>query len=87
METVTIQSRMVHFEERSITVEIQMLNQAKTQLKSLMWCHFVHFDIKSGKSAIHDAELTQRFGQIHFPIEQKTFEERVFAVTKEFSKI
>ena len=41
METVTIQSRMVHFEERSITVEIQMLNQAKTQLKSLMWCHFV----------------------------------------------
>jgi len=76
METVAIQSHLIAFSEKSLSVEMSMWNEKKTKLKSLFWVKFIHFDIKNQSSLKHTAELMSLFEQVIVPVEHNSFEER-----------
>ena len=82
IETVTVESQVINFSQRSIQVEMRMFNEEKTELKAVMWSKFVYFDIKSQKGAEHSEEFMNLFGEAHAPIEAKTFEERMHNILK-----
>ena len=78
METVTIQSSLISFNERSLLFEAKMFNENKTQLKALLWSKLAHYSLSSRKSQEHSAELMQLFAKVQLPLENTaSFEERV----------
>ena len=78
MEVVTIETRLIQFSESSLLIEALMWNEAKTELKSIMWVKLVHFNIQLQKSNKHSLELMKLFNEVNFPLEDKpTFDERV----------
>lgn len=78
LEKVTIETKLIDFSASSLLVEAVMWNENKTHIKAIMWAKLVHFSIKAQHSFKHSEELMNFFGQVHYPIENKTtFEERV----------
>jgi len=75
-ETVLIESKLINYTPKSASLEMQMWNKNKTQLKSIFWTRFVYFNAKTQQTVQHSEELTNLFKQIVVPIEQGTFEER-----------
>lgn len=87
METVLIQSTIIGFGERNVSVEIRMWNSDKTQIKALLWADFVHFNLKTQKSEPHSKELMERFGPLeNHDIEKVTFEKRIEQVKNKTAK-
>lgn len=76
-ETVTIESQIIGFTERSLQVELRMFDEVKTHLKSIMWSKFAYFDIRHQKGANHSSEFMNLFAEAHAPLASKTFEERM----------
>lgn len=78
METVVIQSTILSLREKDILVEMMMWNKDKTQLKSLLWSTFVHFNLATQKSEIHSQELVDYFKPFENPLPQPAdFEQRI----------
>jgi acyl-CoA thioester hydrolase len=78
LETVTIESRLIHFSEYSLLIEAFMWDEHKTKLKCVMWTKLVHFNIKTQKSQKHSNELMQLFADIVNPLQiPSSFDERV----------
>lgn len=78
LEKVTVETKLIDFSVSSLLVEAVMWNENKTHIKAIMWAKLVHFSIKAQQSFKHSEELMNFFGQVHYPIENKTtFEERV----------
>jgi acyl-CoA thioester hydrolase len=78
LETVTIESRLIHFSEYSLLIEAFMWDEHKTRLKCVMWAKLVHFNIKTQKSQKHSNELMQLFAAIVNPLQNlSSFDERV----------
>lgn len=78
METVVIETQLIHHEDKSLVFEACMWNEDKTSLKALMWSKLVHFNLKTKKSETHSAELMTLFGQVdNFLNVPTTFEERL----------
>lgn len=80
MERVVIQTQLIHFGERDISVEMRMLSEDKKTLKAFCWVNFVHFKMATGKSELHSEELLGLFGLVHEPIEANSFDERFGAL-------
>ncbi len=76
METVVMESKLINFTPKSLTVEMKMWNENEQKLKSIFWVTFMYFDIKTQKSSKHTTDLMALFEKIKMPIIQKTFEER-----------
>lgn len=77
MEVVSIDSQLIRYSDKNLFVEIRMWNEAKTELKAILWSSFVHFNILKAKAAHHSNELKDLFQKVCLPIEEKTFEERL----------
>jgi acyl-CoA thioester hydrolase len=77
MERVWITSKIIGHTSKMITVEFEMWNAHESVLKALMWSHFVHFDLKTRKSAPHAEKYRQMFAEVLHPIGTQSFEERV----------
>jgi acyl-CoA thioester hydrolase len=78
MEIVTIQTHLIYCDDRSLLMEGLMWSEAKTIVKAVLWCKFVHFDLRSKKSHIHSQEHMKFFKQIENPlVEVVSFENRV----------
>ncbi len=77
METVIIESQLIHFNDSEILAEMRMFNENKSQLKSVIWCGFVHYNLLAQKRETHTKELMRLFKNINNPLESKTFEERI----------
>jgi acyl-CoA thioester hydrolase len=78
METVSIQTRLLSYEDKSLVFEALMWNEHKTSVKALLWSKLVHYNFSTKKSEIHHAELMDLFRQIVNPVnEVSTFEERL----------
>lgn len=78
METVTVQTRLLAYEDKSLLFEALMWNEDKTSLKAVLWSKLVHFNLRTKKSEVHSEELIHLFSQIENPVEGiVTFEERV----------
>lgn len=78
METVVIETQLIHHEDKSLVFEACMWNEDKTSVKALMWSKLVHFNLKTKKSELHSAELMTLFGQVDNSLSiPATFEERL----------
>jgi acyl-CoA thioester hydrolase len=77
METVIIDSQLLKYNEKTLWVEIRMWNKDKTQLKSVLWSTFTHFNIVKQKSESHSEELMNLFNEVVLPLEASSFEERM----------
>jgi acyl-CoA thioester hydrolase len=82
MESVVIDSTMLAWRDRDVLVELRMWNQARTELKALLWSTFVHVNLKTGRSIPHSEDYTRRFKPYEAPLADPamTFEERVTAL-------
>lgn len=52
-EIVNIQSSLFHLDESLLKIEIVMMNQHQSQVKSLLWTNLVPINLKNGKKIIH----------------------------------
>lgn len=87
MEIVTIQSRMIHWKEKEVHVELLMLDESKKQPKALLWSTFTHFNLRTQKAEAHDEDLTKKFSQLVVKeLELKTFDERLAEIKSMFNK-
>jgi acyl-CoA thioesterase FadM len=77
MEMVIIESQLLKFTTSNLLVEMRMYNHDKTQLKSVIWCGFVHYNLLKQKREIHSTYLMELFKSIHKPIDAKLFESRL----------
>ena len=78
METVVIDSTLLKLNEREVFVEMKMWNERKDQLKSVLWSHFVHINLKTQKPEKHSEELMELFSRFENPLPTLTgFDERV----------
>tara|TARA_R110002049_G_scaffold72237_3_gene186360 strand:+ start:1561 stop:2061 length:501 start_codon:yes stop_codon:yes gene_type:complete len=77
METVIIESQLIHFTDSELRVEMRMYNKDKSQLKCIIWSGFVHFNLLAQKREQHSDEFMNLFKSVHNPIDSQTFEERL----------
>ena len=77
METVTIDSQLLQFGKKHLLVEIRMWNEAKTELKAVLWSSFIHFDILKGKAHDHNEKFMNLFENVMLPITETDFDTRV----------
>lgn len=78
MEQVVIRSTILELTDTDILVEMTMWNKEKTQLKSVLWSRFVHFNLSAQKRDTHASELMEYFKPLVNALPEKlNFEERV----------
>lgn len=78
MEEVVIETRLLHFSQRSLLLEGIMWNADKCVPKSVLWTKLVHFDIRKQRSIDHSPVLIDFFQSIVHPISpEDNFEQRV----------
>lgn len=77
METVLIESQLIHTTNSELHVEMRMYDENKTHLKSLMWSKFVHFNLLKLKRENHTKEMLLLFESIKEPLKETSFEERL----------
>lgn len=77
METVTIESQLMAYNDSELFVEMRMYDGQKTHLKSLIWCSFVHFNLLKQKREKHSKAYMEIFEEINNPIPEILFEERL----------
>ncbi len=77
MEKVWITTKLITHAEKTIAIEFVMFDRQERQVKALMWSQFVHYDLKSRQSKIHDAKYTELFDAVCVPVQVTSFDERV----------
>ena len=77
METVTIDSQLIKYNEKALWVEIRMWNEAKTELKAVLWSSFVYFNIIKQRSDVHSEDLMNLFKEAILPLKEARFGERM----------
>jgi len=77
METVVIESQLIHYTKSKLLVEMRMFNEDKSHLKAVIWCGFAHFNLLTQGKEIHTEEFMGLFEEIINPVEGKSFEERI----------
>ena len=82
MEQVVIESQLIHYGKRDMTVECRMLDAAQTHVKAFLWINFVHFRLTTGKSEVHAPHLIELFEQVHAPLATPDFEARFMHFVK-----
>lgn len=87
MESIVIDSQLFNYTEKNIFVELRMWDKDQTALKAIMWSTFVHYNLLSGTSAIHDPKLMELFENIKYPLAATNFENRVQELKSSFKKI
>lgn len=88
MEQVVITSTVLELTDTDLLVEMMMWNKDKTQLKSILWSRFVHFNLMTQKRDTHNQELMDYFKPLENPLPEKMdFEERVAAIRLQIQKV
>ena len=77
MENVLVESQLIAYDKKSLSVEIRMWNDSKSELKAVMWSSFVYVDLQRGNSEKHEEDLLCLFRKVLLPVEQRTFDERI----------
>lgn len=80
MENIVIESQLIHYTDKSLKVEMRMYNETKTELKSLYWVSFVHFDLKTQRPTVHSEALMQLFETVITNVNTHNFDERMFSI-------
>lgn len=83
METILIESMIIHWGDKDILVEFKMWDEGKTKLKSVMWTRFYYFNLVLQKSESHSESLNSRFRQLIVEVdENEIFEKRISSFRK-----
>ena len=77
MEEVIIESQLLNFSDKSISIEMKMYNTEKTSVKSIIWTTFVLLDLRTKRPANHDQNFMDFFAEVHLPVEECDFNNRV----------
>lgn len=78
METVTIESQLINYSETDLLVEMRMYNEDKSELKAVIWCGFVHFNLLKQSRDTHNERFIGLFKEICLPFENiQTFQQRI----------
>ncbi|MTI87188.1 MAG: acyl-CoA thioesterase [Balneolaceae bacterium] len=86
MEAVLIESQLIQYSAKQLTVEMRMWNQEHNQLKSFLWVNFVHYNLKEKKAASHSKQFLNLFENVVLPIEENSFEKRRRKLAIQYSK-
>lgn len=76
METVLIESQLIHYTDNLLLVEMKMWNENETELKAILWIKFIQFNIQTQKVENHSDDLMKLFQSIVVPVDQVIFENR-----------
>ncbi len=76
-ERVVMRSALVDFSPNHIQLEVQMLDEHKTHIKSTLWSKFVHVGVKDGRKTEHSLELMELFTNIKVDIAGVDFAKRM----------
>ena len=82
VENVIIETQLIRFTEKTVTVEMRMWNESQTELKSVLWSVFIYVSLKSKSAINHSEELMNLFKSVWNPVEDAIFENRVAAISK-----
>ncbi|MCB9184265.1 MAG: acyl-CoA thioesterase [Flavobacteriales bacterium] len=82
MEKVVIETQLIAWSSKHVSVEMRMWDAQKSTLKSLCWMSFVHFDLRTNKVREHDDNYIALFKQVHRPVTETSFEQRVAALKR-----
>ena len=82
MEKVKMTSQLIRYSAKHVEVEMSMWDSAGTTLKAFCWMAFVHFDLRQNKVASHSDEQFKLFEQVHAPVPEASFDERLKALRK-----
>jgi len=64
LERVLIRTRLIGFDDKTLTVEGAFLSESDKRLKALAWVHFTHVRTDAGGSTDHPEEMLSLFGRI-----------------------
>lgn len=81
-EKVMISTQLIDWSDKTVTAEMIMWNEAKTQIKCLLWARFAYFSVTSGKSVEHSDDLKHLFREVCLPVSTTSFEERSLELGK-----
>jgi len=82
MENVIIESQVISYTTKSLQVELRMYNEDKSELKSVMWSKFVHYNMKTQQTQEHAERFMKLFEEAHMPVDETTFEARIKSMMK-----
>lgn len=86
METVVIESQLIHYDDSNLKAEMRMYNQDKSQLKAILWGTFVHYNFMTKKREMHSEDMMSLFSNVVNPVNAQMFEERVMQVKPKKAK-
>lgn len=76
-EPVILRSSIIDLSANHILVEMQMIDEKRTNVKAVMWSKFVHVSLKDGRKTEHSSELMDLFNQVKLDNVQLDFESRI----------
>jgi acyl-CoA thioester hydrolase len=76
MEKLLIETQLIGFKDKHLFVEGRMYDESGTELKSVIWMHFVHFNLAKQKSVSHKPEMVDLLNELVEPVDARTFDER-----------
>ncbi len=76
-EIVWIKSGIIESDIKSIIVEYQMWNEAKSQLKAILWSRFLHIDLILKKTTAHPKDIQELLDNLVTPIGKISMDERI----------
>ncbi len=83
MEKVKIQTTILEWNTSDILLEMQMWNEKKSKLKSLLWTKFTHYDLINQKRIKHNDFLNEKFSKYENPLTKKvSFEQRMMDIKR-----
>jgi YbgC/YbaW family acyl-CoA thioester hydrolase len=68
MEEVVIQTQLIAFTDKSLSVEALMWDNSKQTLKAVMWTKLKHFNLKTKQTQRHSDDLQQLFEEMVSPL-------------------
>jgi acyl-CoA thioester hydrolase len=76
-EPVILRSGIIDLSANHILVEMQMIDEKRTNIKAALWSRFVHVSLKDGRKAEHSTELMELFSKVKLDGVDLDFETRM----------
>ncbi len=77
MEEVSIDSQLIHYTAKSITIEMKMYDDSRSHLKAMIWTTYVLMDLKTKRTATHDEHFLHLFESVLNPVAESEFSTRI----------
>jgi YbgC/YbaW family acyl-CoA thioester hydrolase len=76
-EPVILRSAIIDVSLNQIVVEMQMIDEKRSNVKAAMWSKFVHISLKDGRKTEHSSELMDLFNKVKLDDVSMDFETRM----------